>query len=359
MARQFGYRGRSPLQTEVSKSGLFDLIEQYIQDLAGNWPGPSYDVTIKYVLKNVTTTSQKSYDSGDIVLNGEPGMYFLGIHNDGFTSRFGSAGNGPRPAGNGKPPSAAVYVCYRKPVTVSVTAVNGSGAVTAFSLLSKGKGTSRSPGTSVSFTGGNGSGAQFLIEKDTDNLVTATNIGSSGGTGYQVGDTLSFTDDLPTALSGFDTDWDIFLHGVGGNGGQNGGSAVIVGTGGAGSSGFYFTPSAQVVRPAGGAAGTSSGSYVAQSGGNGGSGGPFPGSGGGGGGGGWGGGGGGQAAGGDGGSTSYGGGGGAGYSYLNTAIVTNGTALTTTFASPGIDLYVNGVNVANIENETTSYLLSS
>jgi len=360
--RSGSYKGGYPDNwSKVSRTGIYTISDQYELSYDNNWSYPTDPITLRYVFKNATTKSdQRSFDSGDFLITKEPGLYFLAMHNPSGWSNYGGSGGNSVVSYKGSAPAGAMYLVYRQETRVLVTSVNGSGAITGFTVLTKGKGTDKS-GTTVSFSGGSGSGATFTISKDVNKFINVTTF-VNPGSGYSAGNVLTFTDSLPTTSGGFDTDWDKFLHGVAGNGGGSGGGglAQTYGAGGNGGNGYWFAEGSGQLQTVVGGSGASvwSNSYLPSVGGTGQSGGPFSGSGGGGGGSGWGGGSGGLASGGDGQSSSVGSQGGAGYSYLNTSIITSYTNLSTVYASAGIELYVNGNNVSTVVNTTTSYLLS-
>jgi hypothetical protein len=100
------------------------------------------------------------------------------------------------------------------PTVLTVTSVNGSGGITAFNI-SKGKGLRTSKiNTTVSFQGGSGTGAQFALALDSLKMITPSL--SNPGTGYTLGNVLTYLD--PIAIDGtqgnMDEWWDILIHGV-------------------------------------------------------------------------------------------------------------------------------------------------
>jgi hypothetical protein len=347
--KRSGYIGRAPLWGFNKRSGVWTLDEVFDEMYQGTWPDDGRTFTLSYTLRNIIPSGGPSYNSGPIVLPRTKGLYVAVDHNSlytGLTALGGFNHNNASRAESGKPPSGALWLITRTETTVSVAAVDGGGGITSVDLQRSGIGNYVSGGTPVSFTGGSGTGATLFIGRSPENTNTVTGV-ATPGSGYKVGDLLSWTCPLPTTSGMFDTVNDKLIHGVGGNGGGAGGSAVAVGQGSPGNDGFYYDGGGTSHRPPGGGAGSEHASQFPSAGGGGASGR----GGGGGGGSGWGGGGGGQSSGGDGHSTSYGGSGGAGFSKLNTDLVKNGSTSSTSYPTAGISVTVDNVEIGVITNQ--------
>jgi hypothetical protein len=143
----------------------------------------------------------------------------------------------PRTGGEKTQIPAAVYLQLRQPATFQVTQLGAGGSVADV------EGTNLAYGVNDYYvlqngapvTGGSGSGCKLLLNRSADGRTIFDSI-SSGGSGYQIGDILTFTPPIGngcngapqsvTTVTGFSTGtldsyWDVLLQGVASRGASN------------------------------------------------------------------------------------------------------------------------------------------
>lgn len=358
---QGGYIGNTPGWANQNRSGVWNVAEQVSLKAKNQWPFEDGTIALRYILRNFSAVEGTSYDSGTITVQKDPDVIFWAISNSaqtfgngtvGFSQvsggGFGVGDDGDKNLGSyGEEPRGAVYLSWRRPLIIQVSTTNGTGGITSINIQQLGKGLKAVNVNTVKTleTQSQGTAATFNLNRDASNLTTATVV--SSGTGYSVGDILTWQETLGDGSGNtMDPYWDLLLHGIAGAGGIIRGNAfsdsgvtgggqqpryVGVAAGGPAASGL-ITPSS------GGKGQDNTGDYQ---------------SGGGGGGAGWG-----AGQGGAGGEANLGYVGQAGYSPLNTTYVTNGAPSSINYGSRAIELLVNGVQVKLIANAIDSIALA-
>ena len=337
-------------------------------------------VSLRYIFKSFTSyfgsSYGGSYDSNEFYVAPKPHLYFVGIDNTGLTNVDAAGLNmggytAASSSTNAFPGRAAVYLQLRQPVYLEVTSVGASGEILALEQQNVAYGVndwyaySGNPGT---LTGGTGGGAKAIFVKNSETKATEFYNIYSGGSGYTLGDVLTFTPPLGngnnragagTITTGFsegtlDRDWDVMIHGMGGMGGNSGANSPAERRG---SPAGYLTGNGGAGQSSGGTGGTGGVAayslYIGAGGGgsqSGGGGSQNPGAGGGPG---WGGGGG-----GDNGGPQAPNGGGGGATWINTNFVTAGEVLSASYPQEGIRFFINGAQVADVLATTAGTRIS-
>jgi hypothetical protein len=218
-----GYIGGRPPWSEKKKSGIWDLSELYTYSRLNDWPSPR-PYLCKYILRNFGCTDGTTFESVEFLVDKDPELYIwsaIGTStNSVFNGAPGGGGGGSGQHGHwggaaGSKPKGAVYLSRRQDVIVNVDTVGAGGTITSITQIQTGKGL-MSNGT-YSSTGGSGTGAALSLSIDPQKEVLA--VLDSGGSGYKVNDKLRYSTPLGNGSSYMDPNWDILLHGIGGNSG--------------------------------------------------------------------------------------------------------------------------------------------
>jgi hypothetical protein len=339
---------------------------------------------LKYILGSFKGASfgGQSFDSGLFYVTPKPYLYLVLIDNPEGTATGPTAmgldngayrwSNGG-PVGDAMPPGRfAAFLQLRQPIKFRVTSLAASNGVAAVEKINTAYGINdwHANGNPATVTGGSGSGCSLILGRNSTTGETTYAALSTPGSGYSLGDELTFTPPLgnggnrsdyymygsprTTNVTGFsvgtmDSYWDFLIHGIGNTGGSDNyggtpgqGAGYLLGPGQAGS---------PVRGGRGGAAGTPRSAVycTAENSGQTGAG-PACGAGG------TGFGGGGGGGGGADGSDSGGGGGGA--TWLNTTLVSKGQLTPTTYPDETVEVYFDGQYKESFKHDLKYYRLA-
>ena len=238
---------------EARNSAGFSVLESNI--IEPKLPSANVSYTMKNVLD--VTAPERSFVSGDILLeNLKPGTRLVVVGTNGGGNNGGPrAGTDGYRQQDGFPCAAIVYQQTRQEHVFTVTGVDGSGGITGVTKVGETYGLpdfynygfvdtnsvyADTYNNGSPMSDGTGTGAELRLRRGNDGVVELADIPIDvPGSGYTVGDTLTFTapfgngnnrkfshnnvthDTTDSVNRGtLDSDLDVLIHGLGGKGGD-------------------------------------------------------------------------------------------------------------------------------------------
>jgi hypothetical protein len=215
-----------------SSTGVFSEYSEIVRSATGSL------IQIEYILKSFPggQFQSKSFDSNPFFVSPKPYLYIVAIDNSAVpltyqeVSGLDTSGNTPAQG----PCKCGLYLQLRQPATFVVTQLgpNNGLADVEGTNVAFGMNDYFANGNFAPVEGGTGTGGSLILERSPTGQTLFKAIGTPG-TGYTVGDVLTFTPPIGngsnaanrvTNVTGFsvgtlDSYWDVLIHGIGQNGG--------------------------------------------------------------------------------------------------------------------------------------------